>query len=210
MIEPHLNKPCVIVLDEIDYAIREASSPNDTERKVPQQFWSMFDELAENPNVVLIGTTNNISNLPPQIKTRFADSLIEIPDAKPEIKKEILTYYIRQYSHNCDDSFLAKLTTNCKELSIRELEKVVNLAWGKAFSRNSASICILKKDVEDSANELKKKVLAMKKADQEAKSKNESGASMKTSALSGFASMAGATAFCIGLELFTNQKCPGR
>lgn len=171
-IEPYLNAPCVIAIDEMDALIKEASSPNDPEKKVPQQIWSLLDELAKNPHVLVIGTTNDISNLPNQFKTRFSDSMIEVPNVKPEIKKEIFLYYIKRYSHDCDENFLITLANNCNDLSIREIEKVVSMAWSKAFIKNPSSVRISKKDMEDAVADLRKIVTAMKKAD-ESKNRNK-------------------------------------
>lgn len=199
-IEPHLDSPCVIVIDEIDAVIKEASSPHDPERKVPQKFWTMLDELALNPNVIIIGTTNDISNLPSQLKTRLADSLIEVPDAKQEIKKEVLAYYLKQCSNNCDDKCLNKMANNCKKLSIREIEKAVNLAWQKAFIRNSSMLQISLKDMEEAITELKKTASLMKKQEESA-IKN----GLKTVGQSGLKSLGATIAVsvgCLALEYY--------
>lgn len=161
-IEPHLDRPCVILLDEADALLREPKGPNDSSQ-VAQQTWQVLDELEKLPHVIVVGTTNDIKNMPEPMQSRFSKHIIEVPNADLPTKKEIVKFYLKDSLHECDDTFLTAFVNKCKELSARDIENVVYGARDTAYHRNPTAIRVTKKDLEDSLADLFKNKRAMKK-----------------------------------------------
>ena len=76
-IAPYIDRPCVIVLDEID-AILKAFGTNNPEQKLPQQIWQILDRLEEMPHILVVGTTNSIQEIDAQLRSRLQDNVIEV------------------------------------------------------------------------------------------------------------------------------------
>jgi SpoVK/Ycf46/Vps4 family AAA+-type ATPase len=161
-IEPHLNEPCVIGIDEIDAILRESKSIIDPKADVAQQVWQIFDELSERPNIIVFGTTNNIKGMPQALQDRFSKYIIEIPHADLSVKKDILAFYLKGFPNECNDKFLSSFVENCKELSAREIENLVNGAISQACLRKPAALFVTKKDMKDSLADILKNKQTMK------------------------------------------------
>jgi len=162
-IEPHLNRPCVILLDEADSILREATGNNDPNQGIAQQVWQVLDELCKLPHVVIIGTTNNIKNMPAPMQSRFSNHIIEIPHADLQTKKEMIKFYLKGYLHECDDKFLSSFVEKCKDLSARDIENLVYGAKDSAYQKKPAPMLVAKKDLENSLADLLKNKKTMEK-----------------------------------------------
>ena len=162
-IEPHLNRPCLILLDEADSILRESTGSNDPARGVAQQVWQVLDGLGKLPHVVIIGTTNNIKNIPEPVQSRFSKHIIEVKSADAETKKEMIRFYLKEYTHECDDKFLSSFVEKCKDLSARDIESIVYGAKDSAYQRKPAPMFVVKKDMENSLTDLKANKKAMEK-----------------------------------------------
>ena len=164
-IQPHLNRPCVILLDEADSILRESTGSNDPARGVAQQVWQVLDELQQLPHVIVFGATNNIKSMPEPVQSRFSKHIIEIPYADPQTKKEMIRFYLKEYTHECDDKFLSSFVEKCKDLSARDIENIVYGAKDAAYMRKPAPMLVTKKDLENSLADLLKNIKTMKKED---------------------------------------------
>ena len=161
-IEPYLNEPCVIAIEEIDAILHESKANNDPQKGVAQQMWQILDELQKRPNIIVFGTTNNIKGMPEALQNRFSTSIIEVPHADLTTKKEMLIFYLNGFPSECNDKFLSSFIKKCKELSAREIENLVNSAVSKAYLRKPAPILVTKKDIESSLEEILKNKKAMR------------------------------------------------
>ena len=153
-IEPHLDRPCLILLDEADSVLKEATGSNDPAQGTAQQVWQVLDELGKLPHVVIIGTTNNIKNMPEPVQSRFSKHIIEVSPADAQGKKEMIRFYLNSYAHECDDAFLTPFVNKCKELSARDIENIVYGAKDSAYQRKPAPMFVTKKDLENSLTDL--------------------------------------------------------
>lgn len=201
---PLLDQPCVILLDEIDFALKEGNSANDPQQRLPQQVWQILDYLKTLPHVIVIGTSNTISNLPQQVETRFAGSRIYMEATDSIIfRRNILNMHFKDIAHELDDIFLKQLAEKTKEFSLRELEKIVEIAASISFGRGQAPYLITKEDVFNAIKEFKKDKSLVKQANEKPILDYEK---LKTSATQGAGWTGGGLIVVLAAKRFCDYK----
>lgn len=148
----------IVIIDEINCITDRFKNPNNFDANAATTLWRIIDECKDHPNIFLIGTTNDVAELPVQLKSRFSNSLVEIN--KPvtnESRKKILDYYIKKYTHDCDDKYIARLAKSTKEFEPRELEALIIDAHTDYLFTNKATENKVTKSNIDSVLTLMKK-----------------------------------------------------
>lgn len=154
-IAPYIDKPCVIVLDEID-AILKAFGANNTEQNISQQAWLILDKLESMPHVLVIGTTNSLEEVPKQVASRFKDNTIKAPkEISKQIKKNIIAYYLGNRAHNCSDKDFDQILASIPTYLGRDIEKLVKGAIKNSKFRNNQPFMITKADFDESLKRMK-------------------------------------------------------
>lgn len=128
------NKPCVIILDEINI-FAEKKSFQGADLNTASVLWLLLDKCAQNPNILIIGTCNNATELAPQLKDRFEGSIIEIPAINAEQRLGILSHYLSRFNHVCSSKCLNSLVKKMNDFSPRQIEAFVNLAYQQCILR---------------------------------------------------------------------------
>jgi SpoVK/Ycf46/Vps4 family AAA+-type ATPase len=153
-IAPYLDRPCVIVLDEVD-AILKACGVQSPEQKVPQQIWQLFDILEKRSYILVIGTTNSLEDIPVQLQSRFKDNLIESPKKiSNQLKKKIINYYLGDRAHNCSANDLDKIIDSIPTYLGRDIEKLVKGAINYSKRRKTQPFLITKSDFEEALKKM--------------------------------------------------------
>jgi len=133
------NKPCVIIMDEINiYA--EKKSAIGADLNTASVLWLLMDRCAQNPNILIIGTCNNVIELAPQLKDRFEGNIIEIPRVNVEQRLRILRYYLSRFEDGCSSKYLNDLEKKMDDFSPRQIEALVNSAYQQSILRSSGEI----------------------------------------------------------------------
>lgn len=153
IMEEAAKKPSVVVIDEINLIIN--TPKNNQNGDTPNKIWCVLDRYAQNSNIILIGTTNNIKSLEAPVKDRFARRLIEVSlISSPEMKKKIILLYLGK-SNQCEDAYLSFLAEKSKEFSIRAIKEMVNIAKRSAYHRTPTSALVIQSDLEEAFKGIK-------------------------------------------------------
>jgi SpoVK/Ycf46/Vps4 family AAA+-type ATPase len=145
------SKPVVVILDEINIFAEPKQSPYGKDITAGSFLWLLLDKCAKNSNIFIIGTTNDASKLPEQLKDRFEGSVIEIPMGSLEDRLEILNYYLnKKGGHNCSEKYLLELAKKLENFSYRKIEALVNSAYQYNLLYHEAET-IITEDVLDNA-----------------------------------------------------------
>jgi uncharacterized protein len=124
------DEPVVIIIDEINVYADKKENPLLQETNAGSVLWMLLDKCANNPNILVIGTANDVTKLPPQLKDRFEGLVVEIPKANASARKEILEFYLaKRGGHKCSNYFLSKFAKNLDGFSHRRIEALVNTAY---------------------------------------------------------------------------------
>lgn len=154
-IAPYLDRPCVIVLDEMD-AILKALGINNPEQKVPQQVWQILDRLDAMPHVLVIGTTNSLQDIPVQFRSRLKDNVIESPkEIAKQLKKKIINHYLDGRAHDCSEKDMDRIIESIPAYFSRDIEKLTKGAINQSRRRNAAPFLVTRSDFEESIKRMK-------------------------------------------------------
>lgn len=133
------NERCVIILDEITHITDNYKQKNNSNNDAATATWSLLDRCAQNPNIIIIGTTNDVSDLPAQLKSRFGENgIIEIPlpceQARSELMSTLLEEWIRDGS--LDKRYIDFLVNKTKGKSFRDIMNLLYEAAENAMAED--------------------------------------------------------------------------
>ena len=70
----------VIIIDELHKLFEHHNSDHSDDSQSAAAFWLTLDYIEKHkPNIIVIGTANNVDKLPPEIKSRFSGKIITMP-----------------------------------------------------------------------------------------------------------------------------------
>ena len=135
-----------IIIDEIDAICRDRNKISDTNGindKIITQFLSCIDGIEQFDNIVIVGTTNYISNIDPAIRRPGRLGLhMKIDLANEEAREDIFRYYLEsRHIHNVNCKKLAELSEGMSgadienyvnDIVLEQLEKskdLMNIVW---------------------------------------------------------------------------------
>ncbi len=131
-------KPCVIIFDEINALLSQPDSRGQNENlQIGSVLWLLLDRCANWPHILIIGTCNDISQLPPQLRDRFEGNVIEITRSGLNDRFEILCHYFSQHNYEFDSPYIYKLAKRTSDFSNRQLEALVTMSY-----RNQVIRCL--------------------------------------------------------------------
>jgi transitional endoplasmic reticulum ATPase len=137
------NPPCIIFLDELDtIAPKREEAKSQVESRVIAQLLSLMDDLEERGQVIIIGATNKINNVDPELRRpgRFDREIeIGVPDAHGRyeillihtrgipLHKDVDLKIIADKTHGFVGADIKALAKESAMLSIREIIPLIDL-----------------------------------------------------------------------------------
>lgn len=124
----------VIIIDELHKLFEHHKSEQTDHSQTAASFWLMLDHIEKFfPNIIIIGTANNVDKLPPEIKSRFAGKIINIqaPDKEQKIqifKNSILHDQSIELDPSITDAFIAKTIQQMEQQSLRDIRSFIDSA----------------------------------------------------------------------------------
>lgn len=148
-------QPCVIIVDEINCFFDRFKNEQQPDKETATALWLAIDECAARDDIFFIGITNEASNIPDQLKTRFANHMLEIPLPDIYARKRIMRFYLKNVRHGLTNMMLNELADKAHGLSARELEDMMKNAIEKAYDRNSHYLKVRFTDIEYALQEIR-------------------------------------------------------
>ncbi len=124
----------VIIIDELHKLFEHHKSEQTDHSQSAASFWLMLDHIEKFfPNIIIIGTANNVDKLPPEIKSRFAGKIINIqaPDKEQKIqifKSSIMHDQSIELDPSITDAFIAKIIQQMEQQSLRDIHSFIDSA----------------------------------------------------------------------------------
>lgn len=148
-----LKTNATVIIDEMDCVAKKSKKNNssDSDDKTPEALWQLLDDIERN-NMLFIGTTNNIANMPIPLQERLKACLYKIPLLDHELdRKKIIESAFKKFpkvitEENCIE-FFSKKTAG---FSNRDLITLASSALKLAYLRNPDSIVINQEDFQTS------------------------------------------------------------
>lgn len=140
------NEPKIIIIDEMHKLFENYQNERNDSYETAAIFWLFIDKMERMyPNLVIIGTMNDASGLPPEIKSRFTGRIIPIKNVDQEEK---ITIFFRKiysdssmklydYPEDTINNYWRTFLPKIKNLSLREINLLVDNAKLLSFAHLS-------------------------------------------------------------------------
>ena len=94
-------QPTVIIIDEFTCLTDRHKDPHNPEVNIAEALWLCLDACKNNPEILIIGTTNDATQMPEQLKSRFDGCVVEIPlGDTPATRKLIINHHLETWDHS--------------------------------------------------------------------------------------------------------------
>ncbi len=126
--------PKVIIIDELHKLFEHHTNSQSDDSQSAAAFWLALDKIEkENPNIIIIGTANDVTKLPPEIKSRFSGKIIKMPLLNNNQK---IQTFINSITHDqsvtLDDSvtdeFITHMLQHIQNCSLRDVQLIIDSA----------------------------------------------------------------------------------
>jgi len=128
------NTKKVVIIDELHKLFEHHKEERSDHSQTAAAFWLILDTLEKQyPNIVVMGTANEVSKLPPEIKSRFYGKMImmPLPNKKQKVQgfKDIINNDCSMLlDKSVDDAFIAAMISQCKGGSLRDIQLLIDAA----------------------------------------------------------------------------------
>ena len=129
-----MDEPYIVIIDELQTLIKKRDN-NEFDMAAAEVLWMLLDECKARNNILIIATANDISDLPEQLKSRFAKSVYEIKLPGLIAREKIISHYITKSKVSCYDisAIIKNLARKTVGFSPRNLEDCITIALSRAF-----------------------------------------------------------------------------
>jgi len=124
----------VIIIDELHKLFEHHKIEQTDHSQTAASFWLILDHIEKHlPNIIIIGTANNVDKLPPEIKSRFAGKIINIQAPNKEQKFQIFKNSIVhdqsiELDQSITDAFITKIIQQMEQQSLRDIRSLIDSA----------------------------------------------------------------------------------
>lgn len=128
------SREVILVLDEINILAepRKSLSPNN-DASIASVLWLLLDKCLEYPHILVVGTCNNASKIPDQLKDRFLGNIIQIQNSTKNERYNILKSCCNAHGLICNDEVLRGYAAKTEGFSVRQLQALVAIAHKLSF-----------------------------------------------------------------------------
>lgn len=127
-------KQIIIAFDEIHCLTDGHKNQNNPNQNTSEALWFLMDQCTENPNIILVGITNDGSNMPVQLKSRFREYTFIMKSSDEVAQKQlILKYYLKKFKNKCDEKCQKSIAQSLKTAEARNVEGIVETANWLAY-----------------------------------------------------------------------------
>ncbi len=123
----------VVIIDELHKLFENHEHKRTDDAASATAFWNQLDELEKQyPNIVVIGTANNVDKMPPEIKSRFHGKIITMPLPDKAQRQDVFQEILDHDSSIKLDSSAVKFTNSIngrlKQFSLRDVQLLIDTA----------------------------------------------------------------------------------
>lgn len=150
--------PCVLLIDEVEKSLAGVGSSNSSDGgTLARVFGTVLQFLNDNEDVFVVATSNDISQLPPELyrSGRF-DTIWYFAMPTNEERKDIFRIYLDKTGKKYNNDIVNQISSETKNFTGAEIKQIVNIAMKKAYIRyrkdNNPDITFL--DLKNSISEV--------------------------------------------------------
>jgi AAA+ superfamily predicted ATPase len=129
------DEPHIIIIDELQTIIKKCNG-RDIDIGTAEALWLLLDESKTKKNIFVIATANDLTSLPPQLKSRLSKNIYEIKLPNLRARERVITYYISKFkfSYLIKPGAIKEIAKKTYGFSVRDLESLVDVALSHVLS----------------------------------------------------------------------------
>ena len=127
----------MVILDEIHCLIDKKKNDQRADQDTAVALWQLIDDCSDNKNILFIGTTNSIKNMPEALQSRFSNCVVEVELPNQALRETIVEFYLG--NNNSDDRFIKTIAARMQGYSAREIKELVREMVAHAIQKDSYS-----------------------------------------------------------------------
>jgi hypothetical protein len=144
--------PGVLVIDELHKLFERHADGKTDHAENAATFWLMLDEFEKRaPHILVIGTANSVSSLPPELKSRFCGKIISmnLPTKTQQIQafKDIASHdQTILLDAAIDDAYISAMLDRVYKSSLRDVQLLLDTAKMFTYVSGQSSgqaVCVL-------------------------------------------------------------------
>lgn len=130
--------PCVLLIDEAEKTLSGVGSSNNSDAgTMSRAFGAILEFLAEDHGVFVIMTSNDISQLPPELtRAGRLDAIWYFGLPESDERKEIFNIHFNKFNKQVNDSLLSFSANHSEMFTGAEIKEAVKNIVRKAYSRS--------------------------------------------------------------------------
>lgn len=150
--------PCILLIDEVEKALGGYKSSNSSDSgAIARAFGLVLDFLNDNDGVFVIMTSNDVSQLPPELtRAGRLDAIWYFTLPTFEERKQIFEIHLNKINQSLSDNIITDAATLTKDYTGAEIELIVKSALRRAYLNKvktgkdeGITVDILKKAIKD-------------------------------------------------------------
>ncbi len=165
-------RPNVVLIDEVHKLFELHKSELSDDAMNAAAFWLALDELEKcAPHVIVIGTANSVSALPPEIQSRFHGKVITIPLPSKEQHLQALTEVIDHdesiiLGDSVDVAYIMRILDRLPDSSLRDIQLLLDGAKMFKYAEGSTiyadeTVVLEKRHFDQAAAQLRTESLVL-------------------------------------------------
>lgn len=127
------NIPYVVILDEIHCLIDKKKNEQKADADTSVALWQLIDDCSNHKNILFIGTTNSLKNIPEALQNRFTNCIVEVGLPGLMQREKIINFYM---GNTVDQNLLKKIAQQTNGFSARELKELTREMVAHATLKN--------------------------------------------------------------------------
>lgn len=139
----------VLVLDEINILAEPRKNHTSEDKSVASVLWLLLDKCAKYPHILVVGTCNDASKLPDQLKDRFLGNIIQISVTDENSRLNTIIACCQSRGLCAEESVLRAFAKKTEGFSMRQLEALISLAHRIAFAERPGHPLIKQGNLEE-------------------------------------------------------------
>lgn len=132
----------VLVLDEINILAEARKNHTSEDRSIASVLWLLLDKCAKYPHILVVGTCNDASKLPEQLKDRFLGNIIRILVTDENSRFNTIKAFCDVHGLWVEESVLRSFAKQTTGFSMRQLEALISLAHRIAFCQRPGHLLL--------------------------------------------------------------------
>ncbi|GMU19823.1 MAG: hypothetical protein AMXMBFR12_10140 [Candidatus Babeliales bacterium] len=157
----------ILVLDEINILAEPRKNQGNNDASVASALWLLLDKCLDYPHILVVGTCNDATKIPDQLKDRFLGNILYIPTSTEQERFTILKSCCDARELFYEEDVLRTYVVKTHGYSVRQLQALIAIAHKLSFIERQGYAFLSKEILEKALSQMEyeKRLMCYKRKD---------------------------------------------